>query len=133
MVHAVRAAGFASVTAVGADVAEPASISPVIAPDPEWEDVVLRDGFADITARHRAGDLIGLCSSARPDVIVADEVDFGALIAAEVQQIPYATVVVLVAGGFARPELLVDPLSRVSGRRGAGAPAGRPCPGRRRT
>ena len=51
-------------------------------------------------------------------MIVADEVDYGALIAAEKLGVPHATVIVLAAGGFARPAALAEPLNDVRARIG---------------
>ncbi len=112
MVPLVQAAGF-SAREVGPDVPDPIAMTPLLEPDTEREDRVLRDGLADRTARSRARDLLGLWARQRPDVVVADEVDYGALIAAEVLGIPYATVIVIAAGGFARPDLLREPLNDV--------------------
>jgi len=51
-----------------------------------------------------------LCVDWRPDVIVCDEVDFGAMVVAERLGLPHATVLVTAAGSFIRPELLADVL-----------------------
>lgn len=47
----------------------------------------------------------------RPDVIVCDETDFGAMVAAERLHLPYASVVVIAAGSFVRPEVVAEPLN----------------------
>ena len=96
----------------GTDAPEPAVIGPLVPLDEAREDLVLRYGFAGDTAAHRARDVRALCASWRPDVVVSDEVDFGAMVAAERLAVPHATVLVLPAGSFARPELLVEPLDQ---------------------
>jgi UDP:flavonoid glycosyltransferase YjiC (YdhE family) len=119
MVSAVQATGFEA-RPVGPDVPDPVAITPLLEPDSEREDQVLRDGLANRTARIRARQLLELWAGRRPDVVVADEVDYGALIAAEVLGIPCATVIVIAAGGFTRPDLLRAPLDEV--RRAFGLP-----------
>lgn len=113
MVQVVRGAGFGSVVAVGPDVVDLSSVIALPTLEEAHEERVLALGFAEITATHRARDLIALGTEQTPEVIVSDEVDFGALIAAEVLGIPWATVIVLAAGGFARTDLLTAPLNRV--------------------
>ncbi len=65
--------------------------------------------------RARAVDVLALCTSWRPDVVVRDEVDFGAAVAAEAVGLPHAAVVVLGAGGFIKPALVRDPINRLRG------------------
>lgn len=109
MTGAVAAEGFDAV-AIGPDVSAPTARTPLRDPDPVYEEAVMRDGFASRTARARAEDLLQVLSTRDVDAIVADEVDFGAFLAAERLGIPYVSVVVLAAGGFARPDLLAAPL-----------------------
>ena len=59
----------------------------------------------------RARDVLDVCRSWRPDVVVRDEVDFGAAVAAEAAGLPHVQVVVIGAGGFILPELVDDPLN----------------------
>jgi UDP:flavonoid glycosyltransferase YjiC (YdhE family) len=94
--------------------------TPLLELDAEREDRDLRDGFARNTARHRARDVLALCADWRPDLIVCDEVDFGAMIAAECARLPYASVLVTAAGSFLRTELLGAALNEV--RAGYGLP-----------
>jgi hypothetical protein len=54
----------------------------------ERADRELRDGFAGRLARQRSERLLPLCLSWRPDVVVADETDFGALVVAELLRLP---------------------------------------------
>ena len=53
-----------------------------------------------------------------PDVLMAEETDFGALIAAELLDIPYATVLVLASGSFLRPDVVADTLDQVRSEHG---------------
>lgn len=48
--------------------------------------------FADIAAHRMVPDLLALCRTWRPDLIVRDEMEFGACIVAEQIRLPYATV-----------------------------------------
>ena len=66
--------------------------------DPEREARDFRDGFADRLAHQRAPLLAALCDDWRPDVVVCDETDFGAMVAAEKAGLPYASVVTIAAG-----------------------------------
>ena len=122
--HDVRVAGRPSMeaavvdaghrfVAVQPDVVAPALIVPLAEPDPDRERLVLRDGFAGRTARLRATDVLVVCEQDRPDLVIADEIDFGALIAAEVLGIPRVVVTVSAAGDFVRPEVVAEPLAAV--------------------
>jgi UDP:flavonoid glycosyltransferase YjiC (YdhE family) len=82
---------------------------------------VLRDGFAGRgIARRRAIELPGVFESFRPHVLVCDETDFGALVAAERHDLPYATVVVSAAGSFLCPDVLREPLLKLRAANGLG-------------
>jgi len=74
------------------------------------EEQVLRDVFAGGLARKRLGGVLELCASWEPDVLVCDEADFGAMLAAERLGLPHATVLVTATGSFLRPALLAPPL-----------------------
>ncbi|MHB8323934.1 MAG: glycosyltransferase [Candidatus Dormibacteria bacterium] len=74
------------------------------------EEQDLRESFAERAARLRAGGVLLLATSWCPDVIVADEVDFGSTVAAEVLGIPYATVLVIAAGTLVRHAVVADTL-----------------------
>ncbi len=83
---------------------------PLRAVSAEREDRVLREHFADRLARARAADVLALCRTWRPDLVVCDEVDFGGMVAAERLGIPHATVLVIASGSFVRRELVAEPL-----------------------
>lgn len=78
--------------------------------DPEREERALREKFAGRSAQLHATAIFDLARDWVADVIVRDEVDFGAAIAAERMGIPCGTVLVLAAGGFLRRETVAEPL-----------------------
>jgi UDP:flavonoid glycosyltransferase YjiC (YdhE family) len=53
---------------------------------------ILTNVFADVAAHRMVPDLINICSSWKPDVIVRNTYEFGACVAAEILRIPHATV-----------------------------------------
>ncbi|MFH5824122.1 glycosyltransferase [Georgenia sp. AZ-5] len=119
--HEVRVACQASAAArVGADglavvrtraeTAGSVRMSALLPPDPDREDRALREGYAGRTARSRAHDVLAECRRRRPDVVLCDEVDFGAMVAAERLGIPHATVLVMAAGSFVREDVVGEPL-----------------------
>uniref|UniRef100_A0AAU2W1A6 Glycosyltransferase n=1 Tax=Streptomyces sp. NBC_00008 TaxID=2903610 RepID=A0AAU2W1A6_9ACTN len=110
----IAAAGFtAFATSEPRRRAEAADRRTVEAPDPEAAVRHLTEGFARRGARRHAAALLELARAWKPDVVVRDEVDFGAAIAAEALAIPCATVLVLAAGGFLRPEVVAEPLAEL--------------------
>jgi UDP:flavonoid glycosyltransferase YjiC (YdhE family) len=78
--------------------------------DPDKEDRDLRENFARYGARRHAAAILELAARWQPDVVVRDEVDFGAAVAAERLGLPCVSVVVLAAGGFLRKSLVAEPL-----------------------
>lgn len=111
MASAVETAGFTFV-ATGPDRGPPERLR-LRELDPEREDRDLREGFGGWLARDRSVGILALCIGSRPDLVVCDETDFGAMIVAERLGIPYATVLVMAAGSFVRPGLVAEPLSRL--------------------
>lgn len=79
----------------------------------EREEYDLRENFARRGAQARVPNMIEACTTWQPDLIVCDEVDFGSMIAAEYLGIPHATVVVIAAGSFIRPEVVTEPLEEL--------------------
>jgi hypothetical protein len=57
--------------------------APLAVRDVEEERRAMGRYFVAVLGRARAYDVLGLCRSWRPDVVVRDEVDFGAAIAAK--------------------------------------------------
>jgi UDP:flavonoid glycosyltransferase YjiC (YdhE family) len=88
-----------------------AAIAPLVQVDLAHEDAVLRDFYAGRSARARAASVLALCNRWSPALIVCDEVDFGAMIAAERLGVPHATVLVNASGSFVRAELLNETLN----------------------
>jgi UDP:flavonoid glycosyltransferase YjiC (YdhE family) len=110
MVKPVMDAGFQA-WQTGPDYDGGAVRRPLLEPDSEREDDDLREGFARKAARRRAADILAL--DWRPDVIMCDEADFGAMIAAEVLGIPHVTVLVTAAGSFIRYSVVGEALNEV--------------------
>jgi UDP:flavonoid glycosyltransferase YjiC (YdhE family) len=69
--------------------------------------------FAGRGARIRVAGLLALCADWAPDVVVSEETDLGSLVAAERVGVPYATVLVIAAGSFVRPDLVAEPLNQL--------------------
>jgi UDP:flavonoid glycosyltransferase YjiC (YdhE family) len=110
MVRSVEALGFRIFATETGRTEPPPERLPLLALDAEREDSVVREGFAGRIARQRARDVGGFCVDWHPDVLVCDEVDFGSMVAAEKLGLPYASVVVIGAGSFVRPDLVAEPL-----------------------
>jgi UDP:flavonoid glycosyltransferase YjiC (YdhE family) len=111
MAEAIEAAGFHAFSA-GPAIAVLSTVAPLLPVDTEREARVLRDGFAGRgIARQRATAMRELCEEWQPDLLVCDETDFGALVAGERLDIPYATVVVVAAGSFLRRDVIAEPLN----------------------
>jgi len=111
MVPVVSAAGWEAVPSGGATLLDPCARRPLARLDRIAEGEVIRDVFAGKVARERAARLYDVIEDFGPDVIVRDEVDFGAAVVAEACHLPHAAVVVIAAGGFLTPELIREPLA----------------------
>ncbi|MEV8517281.1 glycosyltransferase [Dactylosporangium sp. NPDC051484] len=81
---------------------------PLVRLDRDREEREFRDGFGGWIARERAAATKEVAQRWHPDAIVCDEADFGSMIAAEALGIPHASVVVLAAGTFGRPDGLAE-------------------------
>ena len=112
MVPKVEAAGFPAF-ATGSDAGLTPNRLPLRELDEEREAWALRDGFARRNARERATDVLALCDTWQPELIVWEETDFGAGIAAEKLGLPHATVLVIAAGSFLRSDLIAGPLNEL--------------------
>jgi UDP:flavonoid glycosyltransferase YjiC (YdhE family) len=113
MVGTVEAAGFTAFDAGGPTLLDPGKRRPLLAVDPEREALAVRDGFAGRTARERVPAITDLCRRWRPDVVVSEEMDFGAVVAAERLGLPHATVLCIASGAVAPPALVAEPLNRL--------------------
>jgi len=111
-VSVVQTAGFTAFGIGPARSRDPARRLPLQEVDVTREERDLRERFAGRSGA-RAADLRALAREWRPDLVVADETDFGAVLAAEGLGIPYATVLVLAAGSLMRREVVADTLERV--------------------
>jgi UDP:flavonoid glycosyltransferase YjiC (YdhE family) len=109
MIPTVQARGF-SAFATGSDVGLTPRRLPLRELDAAREDRALRDGFARRIARERANGLLPLCGVWQPDLLVCEELDFGAIVVAERLGLPYATVLVTAAGSFIRHGVVAEPL-----------------------
>lgn len=117
MVPLVETAGFTAF-ALGAGTGRSVERLPLRPLDSEREAREFRDRFVSEGARSRAPQTIALCQAWQPDLLVCDETDFGSMVAAEHLGLPYATLLVLLAGGFIRPELVAEPLTMVRAEHG---------------
>ncbi|MBW8724644.1 MAG: glycosyltransferase family 1 protein [Inquilinus limosus] len=118
MIAAVEAAGFAACATGGETLRSAPTRTPLLAFDAAQEDRAVRDGFAGRVARDRAAALLDLCGRWRPDLLVCDELDFGAMVAAERLGLPHASVLVIAAGALVRPDLVAEPLTALRAEHG---------------
>lgn len=109
----IKAAGFEAFPTVPGPPTEPSGRGPLLPLDPVREERDLRERFVREGARRRAVGMLDRIAEWRPDVVICDEVDFGSVIAAERVGIPYATVVVLAAGGMIRPDVVAAALDEI--------------------
>ena len=109
----MTAAGWRAEPTGGASLLDESARRPLAPVDREAEERVMRNFFAGKVARERARRLKRLIDTWRPDMVVRDEVDFGAAIAAEAAGLPHAAVVVIAAGRLTRPELTEETLAAV--------------------
>jgi UDP:flavonoid glycosyltransferase YjiC (YdhE family) len=120
VVGTVEAAGFPAFDSGGPTLLEPGERRPLVPVDRKMEERVFRTVFAGSVAHQRASRLRELAAWWQPDVMVRDEVDFGSAVAAETLGIPHAAVIVIAAGGLARPELIAGPLTALRAEHGLG-------------
>src|SRR5579884_4317175 len=111
MVPVVRSRGWEAIASGGATLLDPGERRPLGPLDRGAEREVVRTFFAGRVARERTQRLLDVMNDYRPDVVVRDEVDFGAAVAGEASRVPHAAVVVIAAGGFLEPELIAEPLT----------------------
>jgi UDP:flavonoid glycosyltransferase YjiC (YdhE family) len=112
MMPTVEKAGFTAFPS-GPDFGDSDKRYPLMEVNMEREEEALRESFARRLARERAKDIIALCGEWKPDVIVCDEIDFGAMIAAENLGLPHVSVLVIAAGSFVRSEVVGEALNEV--------------------
>lgn len=91
---------------------------PLVEPSQEHEEEVVRRHFAGSAARTRTERYREVFADWRPDLVVRDEMDFGAAISTEALDVPHAVTLVLAAGGFARPDVIAAPLDELRASQG---------------
>ena len=118
MLSVIEEAGFTSFDTGGPTLLVATERTPLLEFGMEREIRAVREGYAGRTARERAAAVLQLCEEWQPDVLVCDEMDFGALVAAERADVPYATVVCIGSGSFVWPELVTEPLNELRAEHG---------------
>jgi UDP:flavonoid glycosyltransferase YjiC (YdhE family) len=113
MISVIEGGGFRAFDTGGPTLLATSERTPLLEFDMEREIRAVREGYAGRTARERADAVLKLCEAWRPDLLVCDEMDFGALVAAERAEVPYATVVCIGSGSFVWPELVTEPLNEL--------------------
>jgi UDP:flavonoid glycosyltransferase YjiC (YdhE family) len=118
MMTMVAAAGFDAFATGGTTLAEDARRTALIPVDMEREYRVIGDIYAGPIARARAAALLALCDEWRPDVLVRDELDFGAAVVCERAGLACATVLVIATGALVLPERITEPLDALRAEHG---------------
>jgi UDP:flavonoid glycosyltransferase YjiC (YdhE family) len=113
MLSVIEQAGFSGFDTGGPTLLATSERTPLLELDMERELRAVREGYAGTTARERAGAVLQVCEAWQPDILVCDEMDFGALVAAERAGVPYATVVCIGSGAFVWQELVTEPLNEL--------------------
>ena len=125
MVDAVTAAGLPTLPVppptASADDDPPSMPTTLLAVDRGREEADLREKFIRDAGPRRAARMLDWAAAWRPDVVVTDEADVGTVIAAERLGVPCATVIVLAAGGFMRPDVVGQALDEVRAGQGLAA------------
>jgi UDP:flavonoid glycosyltransferase YjiC (YdhE family) len=117
MIPQVDAAGFPAFVA-GSDAGLAPTRLPLVKADLDQDMRDVGDGFGRRIARERAADILSLCMEWRPDFLVCEELDFGAMVIAERLGLPCATVLVSATGAFVRSEFVAGPLDEVRAEHG---------------
>ena len=117
MIPKVEALGFPAF-ATGSDVGLTPKRLPLADVDLERDIRDVGAGFGRRIARERATDMLALCAEWQPDLLVCEETDFGPMVVAERRGLPYATVLVIAAGSFVRPDAVAGPLNEVRAEHG---------------
>ena len=94
---------------------------PLVPVDREAERTVMRDHFITRYGGQRLVELTELFRQERPTLVVCDEVDAGAVVAAEGLGIPCVAVSVLAAGRMRAPEVVADAWNGLRAQCGLGA------------
>src|SRR3954451_6430364 len=113
MVPVVEAAGFPAVDTGGGTLLPPDERRPLAPVDRAHEQRVVADFFITAVGTERSARTTKLIDRWRPDLVLRDEIDVGAGVAAEAAGVPSADVVVIAAGGFLAVGLVRRPLERL--------------------
>ena len=114
----VESLGFENLPYGRAPVETPPARRPLREIDVEREKQEFRERFVRRLARDRVPDVVELCERWRPDLLVRDETDLGALVGAELLGIPHATVLVTAAESFVVPGVVAEPLGEIRAEHG---------------
>ncbi len=117
MVPKVEVLGFTAFAA-GSDTGLTPKRLPLAAVDVERDMQAVGVGFGRRIARSRAAEILPLCAAWQPDLLVCEELDYGAMVVAERLSVPHATVLVTAAGSFIRPDIVAGPLNEVRAEQG---------------
>jgi UDP:flavonoid glycosyltransferase YjiC (YdhE family) len=110
LADAWSASGF-EVFPLGQAGARPArSMKPLLEVDVAREERDVGERFARGQTPERTVEMEDVCRRWRADVVVCDEMEFAAVLAAERLGLPCATVVVIAAGSMLRPDVVADGL-----------------------
>jgi UDP:flavonoid glycosyltransferase YjiC (YdhE family) len=120
LVARVEARGFTGLATSAPRSTQPPArdLTPVPPVDRHAAEVEFAENFADKGARRHAVAVQEHIVAWRPDLVVRDEADLGSAIAAEVREVPVATVLVLASGMLVRPELVAPPLAALRAEHG---------------
>ncbi len=118
MVGTVEAMGWRAEPSGGATLLAPGQRRPLVHVDRVAEERAVRRSFAGRVAATRVPPLRAIAERWRPDLVVRDEMDFAGAVAAERLGLPHAAVMVIAAGGFARPDVVGEPLARLRAEHG---------------
>jgi UDP:flavonoid glycosyltransferase YjiC (YdhE family) len=118
MVPTVEAAGFEAFDTRGASLLVTSKRTALLEFDAEREAHAVRDGYARRIAGERAAALLPLCGEWKPDIVVSDEMDFGAMVIAERLGLPHASVLCIAAGSLVTIDLVTEPLNELRAEHG---------------
>jgi UDP:flavonoid glycosyltransferase YjiC (YdhE family) len=118
LVPMVEEAGFTAFDTGGRTFADDEVRRPLLELDMEREYRAVREGYAGRIARPRAEALIKLSTEWRPDLIVCDEMDFGAMVAAERLGVPHASMQVIATGAMTHRARVGEALDALRGLHG---------------
>ncbi len=107
--------GFDAYFPVGTPVSAPTgeSTGRLVRPDLDHEFSVIGTYFAGTLAARRFGHVRAIIDRWAPELVICDEMDFGAMLAAEQAQVPRVVVNVAASGAMTRIDRIREPLARL--------------------